>query len=74
MAKIPQFASAPTQFLGFAAFFGAFFGNAFGPVSTGLVALYVACSLIAGVIIGYISVSLPQAFVKAETDTKKIDQ
>lgn len=65
MMSIPMFKSGPSQFLGFAAYFGALFGQAFGPdVPPELVLVYTAISLVAGVLVGLVSVTLPKLVQK----------
>lgn len=60
MMKVPVFALAPAQFLGFATYFGALFGNAAGQdLAPWLVAVYVIVSMGVGVLVGFISVQIP---------------
>ena len=67
MMSIPAFKSGPSQFLGFAAYFGALFGEAFGPgVSPEMTLVYTAISLFAGVVVGLISVTIPKLIQKEE--------
>jgi hypothetical protein len=66
ITRFPLLSSAPSQFYGFASFFGAYFGKSFGEAGPHAVVLLVVASLLAGVLVGYVSAFIPQKVKKAE--------